>query len=587
MACSKSLISGWVWAGAVLCACSAVWASEEGAPPPPVEGAPAAAAENVSRTEFENLKRDNDQLREVVKQLLEQNKGSGGQPSSVEALFYKSENETLKKKLDEFTPIKGSSYITVDDAVDRKYGAAEQAVTTRKGKLTIGGLVQVWYYSIQNDTLGWVNPNEIPIGGTQYGSNETHDNDSFRMRRTQLRFTAEISDNLTAFVMLDPAREATSYPTFPTNLGSGYSGESAVHWNSGLRAVDDGAGGFVSEAIGSVRNDAVRNGSAEAGRLLEDAWVDLHGVIPHHSLRVGQMKRRLGEEGWRDAGELDFVERAMITQPASVRDQGVMMHGSWWDDRIQYWVGAFNGAGSAFERRSNRSDDNDEKDVLGALQVRPLWGHETWGDLELGYSMVYGTGGEAGSRNLNNPTGLDGLNRVDFIHAMQLGWLMYRPAGPMKGFWLRGEWGRIRDRFAPNQVLTYEGNTSFLPGNFMLEGYYGAFGYRLDESIWGESLKNGGFWSRNLLKPMEFAFRYERMQNLLYQGQVYEIRRIDDFATDVITFGINYRLQGHNAKLQVNYNIVNEDDEEENEIGLRQVREVRNNNLVFNFQLSW
>ena len=28
------------------------------------------------------------------------------------------------------------------------------------------------------------------------------------------------------------------------------------------------------------------------------------------------MKRRLGEEGTRDSGELDFVERSMITRPA-------------------------------------------------------------------------------------------------------------------------------------------------------------------------------------------------------------------------------------------------------------------------------
>src|SRR6185295_2302017 len=41
----------------------------------------------------------------------------------------------------------------VDTMMDNKYGP-DAAVTTRAGKLTVSGLVQVWYYSIQNDTQG-------------------------------------------------------------------------------------------------------------------------------------------------------------------------------------------------------------------------------------------------------------------------------------------------------------------------------------------------------------------------------------------------------------------------------------------------
>ena len=51
------------------------------------------------------------------------------------------------------------------------------------------------------------------------------------------------------------------------------------------------------------------------------------------------------------------------------------------------------------------------------------------------------------------------------------------------------------------------------------------------------------------------------------------------------TAGLNYYLKGHNAKIQINYNIVNEESGVSR--SFRQVREVRNDNLVVNFQVAW
>src|SRR5258706_13768054 len=59
-------------------------------------------------------------------------------------------------------------------------------VMTRHGKLVIGGLVQVWYQYIENDSKGWedgpavLGPSPAPVG-----NNQTRDNDTFRVRRPQ------------------------------------------------------------------------------------------------------------------------------------------------------------------------------------------------------------------------------------------------------------------------------------------------------------------------------------------------------------------------------------------------------------------
>jgi len=75
------------------------------------------------------------------------------------------------------------------------------------------------------------------------------------------------------------------------------------------------------------------------------------------------------------------------------------------------------------------------------------------------------------------------------------------------------------------------------------------------------------------------------MQNLFYADLVYPLRRQDVFSTNVYTAGHNYYIKGNNAKVQVNYNWVLEDHDDSH--GARQVRGVRNDNLMVNFQVSW
>ena len=68
--------------------------------------------------------------------------------------------------------------------------------------------------------MGIIDLNRVFPGG--FGvSNSLVDNDSVRVRRAELRFNLDLTENITAFISLDFAREATSFPSFPTNQGLG------------------------------------------------------------------------------------------------------------------------------------------------------------------------------------------------------------------------------------------------------------------------------------------------------------------------------------------------------------------------------
>jgi hypothetical protein len=203
---------------------------------------------------------------------------------------------------------------------------------------------------------------------------------------------------------------------------------------------------------------------------------------------------------------------------------------------------------------------------------------------------MYGNGGEGGSR-LAGTAPVDGLNRADTVHMLQYAYAMYKPGGPVKGWWLRGEWGHYRDRFAPNEVISGVAfATATDPKGFSIQGWNFSTGYKLSDSIWGEDLRNGGAFTK-AIEPMEFVFRYDVMQNLFYQDIPQPGNDIDVFKTQVFTGGINYYIKGHNAKIQVNYNWVLEEGDKDNPNAgggdIREIREVSNHNLVVNFQVAW
>jgi len=503
------------------------------------------------------------------------------------------EIEQLRKEIDSLRrQLQGSSATmpksSVESAMATKYGPGA-TVTTKSGKLTIGGLLQIWFSAHQQDNRALF---DDPNGTGVIDTNSASDNSSFRIRRAELTFTMDIHENITSVVRIDPAREATSFPTFPDNQG-----------NTGLvnmfktapnvsPEIDAAAGGGLGNT-GIVSR--LQTGAGAVPRLLKDAYINYHGVVPHHDFTIGQFRPQFGEEGPRSSTELEFAERSMIGQLSEDRDLGLQMHGMWWDERLQYWLGVFDSAGGYFATNMNRADTNDQKDILAAVMVRPLWKNETWGSIELGYSFMGGRHGKDGHWDpLEEP--VNGVN-ITVTKAMKhAGWASYKPGGPVKGWWFRGEYQFIHDRAAPATVvdMTGAGGTDFLGGvgiggtaqdggkPISVQGWYASTGYKLSDSIWADSAPS---W----LKPWEFLFRYEELQNVWVVNCFSQENPTRDtwlFKTRVFTGGINYYIKGHNAKIQACYNVVLDphSGRMEDAFGMRGVK---NDNFIINFQVAF
>jgi hypothetical protein len=450
---------------------------------------------------------------------------------------------------------------TVDKALTSgKYGP-NAAVTTKTGKLTMSGLFQIWFYTIQNDHSGPFGGDPAASDGNTLGGTEDqfecNDNDSFRIRRTELKFTMDLNENIMAVVMIDPAREAGTWAGMNSNLGTRYG-----------RAQDPGG----------IRAN-MQTGAGNANRMLQDAYITFHSFVPHHDFTVGQYKPPFGDEGIRSSAGLDFAERSMIGQIGDARDLGLSFHGEWLDKRLEYWGGVFNGAGNfhgSAGQHQNRNDDNDFKDLLGRILVRPVYKNETWGTLELGYSVQWGRHGEAGDPGVGGAVSGLNLRRTNALrHAA---WGSYFPGGPVKGFWVRGEWMNFHDRNIPGAIDDIVNDAlQTAPQPFTRQGFYVSTGYDIGKSVWKDSVPK---W----FKPTEFAFRYEQFQNINIGGLV-NPDHTDVFASKIYTAGINYYIKGHNAKIQMNYNWVDEPDKgHKNNRGFR---EVQNDNFLMNFQVSF
>jgi hypothetical protein len=501
----------------------------------------------------------------------------------------KAEIEQLRKEMEKKEKEKAIG--SIDTRVASRFGPDAEAVIKHPQddtfKLEIQGLVQVWYQSVQNDQRG------VTTEATSFNPqpqiapevNDGNDNDTFRIRRTELRAFIDITPNVVGFVMIDPARQHNpSFYPVPT-----------------LPRHNTLSGNFANLQTGQITDGIPR--------LLQDAYISFIDVVPHHYFTVGQFKPPAGEEAWRNTAQLDFVERSMVTGINNVRDMGAMVSGFWLQNRVTYAFGLFNGpSGTVLSdpeivEAGNRSDDNDAKDFAWRITARPVWSTTKWyGRLEVGTHRTDGVHGEGG-QEFDPDFATNSLNIKRTNISRQGAWAWYRPNGPVLGWWMRGEWGESHDRYGQGALTSLlgigsvdlgqngpRGGNGFTQGNpspVNVEGWYFATGYRIADGIFADKLATGG-WASRALNNMEFAFRYETYENVAMEDLVESDRHTDQFKTQAVTLGLTYFMKTgsrrHDAKIQANYVFV-DDPSSNNE--LRGLREVHNDVFVVNFQVSF
>ncbi len=501
--------------------------------------------------------------------------------SSIDDL--RQEVERLKKEV----AVHAAPEIPIEQKYPGSVDACSSAVAVRsRATLTVGGLLQVWYQSVQNDRRGIVF--NSPVSDLSGESNQTNDNDTFRIRRAELRFVADVDEHFSAHVTLDPARESSaSFYPLPTFMNHNRLLSPALP-NTTLGGVPVAAGTRTTLSANQI-----------TPLLLEDAYISIHDWLPHHEVLLGQMKPPSGAEAWTDNGDLDFVERSLIAQASDIRDIGVMVHGTWFCERLQYWVGAFNGpdgttlADTENVTGANRADDNNDKDFAWRVLARPVWNADAWsGRLEVGYARTDGYRGSSGQA-FDASTPLNALNEQRTAINRQNAWLTYRPGGVLRGVWARGEWESQHARFSAfrgrtnllgtgSDAASIDGTTVIFgqlnPAPVTASGWSASAGYRLSESRFAAcSCDSSGL--RQALNNLEFAFRAEQYENVAAESFVNPDRATNLYRTRVYTGGVNYYMSAA-SKLQLNYGIVKDPRS-------GALRDVRNNFLALNFQVGF
>ena len=160
--------------------------------------------------------------------------------------------------------------------------------------LRFNGLIQGWYLASTGDVV-----------------------DTFRLRRSELKVSADVASFARWTIMIDPSK--------------------SLSLNKDVAIVD----GKPVVADASIN---------QAGRILQDAYITLR-ASPALEMSVGQMKLPLGLEGLVSSAALQTVERALFMSDRSrggslgdVREVGAMLRGRP-AECVEFTIGVFNGTG--------------------------------------------------------------------------------------------------------------------------------------------------------------------------------------------------------------------------------------------------
>lgn len=182
------------------------------------------------------------------------------------------------------------------------------ALKVGDGELKLGALLQAWYVADDSEAST----------GTSYLGN-TVGNNTFRLRRAELKMSGKITRDWGFEVMIDPAKSQTF-----------------------TAGGDD--------------------------KILQDLAVTYIG-LKGHELAMGQKKITISEEGMRSSSELDFAERSRITRIVGDARQGGLFYKGELGEKLGAFASVTNGT------LSNTNDDsNDTLFSAARFDFKPVKG---------------------------------------------------------------------------------------------------------------------------------------------------------------------------------------------------------------------
>jgi phosphate-selective porin len=295
------------------------------------------AATPDSATEIELLRRRIDEQQREIDELKAMVSTQQGKQVSAVQLQQTSLNETQASAGAAEKAVSDPKRDSLHLAVKRDHAPPQQ--TEKRDPFRFNGLLQAWFTS----------------GNLS--------RDTFRLRRTELKFSGNVTPQLKWTLMFDPAKALS------VNTASSFTSPTTVTSTSTVN---------------------------QASRVLQDAYIS-YDPFKAAGSDVGQFKLPLGLEGTQGSGSLDTVERALFMTDrarggafADVRDTGVQLRGKF-DSRFDAFAAVTNGLGEV----QNDTDRDEGKALLARTVFRPLKG------LHLGVSGAWSTdnGPLRGNRN--------------------------------------------------------------------------------------------------------------------------------------------------------------------------------------------
>ena len=148
-------------------------------------------------------------------------------------------------------------------------------------------------------------------------------------------------------------------------------------------------------------------GAFKGNSGIVDAYIDAR-FKPWFQVQAGKFKPNVGLERLQSGSAIKLIERSFVSNSILPnRDLGVSVHGKFFDDKLEYAVGVFNGVADGGDNVTTQ-DSNSNKEVAVRLFATPFKGQDSF--LEgLGFGIAatqsHGQGGN-GPTNPNSTTGL-------------------------------------------------------------------------------------------------------------------------------------------------------------------------------------